>query len=59
MNNLSFNVRQVRDEDLIDVEKVYVESVRDNVEGFIQRLDLFPNIKDFGKKDNKKEELSL
>ena len=49
MNNISFNVREIRDEDLIDVEKVYVDSVRDNVEGFIQRLDLLPNIKDFAK----------
>lgn len=42
-----FDIRSIEDRDLSEVEALYEKSVRDNKDGFIQKLDMFPNIKDF------------
>lgn len=40
-------VKVLREENLAAAEQLYVASVRDNPQGFIQQLHLFPNIKTF------------
>lgn len=42
-----FEVRSIENKDLAEIEILYEKSVRDNKDGFIQKLDMFPNIKDF------------
>ena len=40
-------IRKISEKDLPEVEEMYTASVRDNPRGFIQPLNLFPNIRDF------------
>lgn len=42
-----FEIRSLEEKDLPFVEQLYVASVKDNRDGFIQKLEMFPNIKDF------------
>lgn len=49
------NVREIKEIDLNNLEKLYEKSVQDNQDGFIQKLDIFLNIKNFvldSKKNN-------
>lgn len=43
---MEITIREIQESDLLEVEKLYFNSIKQNVSGFIQRLDLLPDIKD-------------
>lgn len=44
---MSVKIQEITNKDLLEVEQLYCKSIVQNPDGFIQRLDLLPNIKDF------------
>lgn len=44
---MNIEIQEIQDTDLSEIQKLYCKSIMQNPDGFIQRLDLLPNIKDF------------
>lgn len=44
---MSVKIQTIITKDLLEIEQLYCKSIAQNSQGFIQRLDLLPNIKDF------------
>ncbi|WP_104697028.1 MULTISPECIES: GNAT family N-acetyltransferase [unclassified Helicobacter] len=43
---MEITIAEIQENDLFEIEKLYFDSIRQNASGFIQRLDLMPDIKD-------------